>query len=138
MQRKQGGIILGSLSTRVFETRTATGREHFACQDSVVSQIFILIISNAVRILDNVNVAVEREVKRENRSLPVAVRVSKTRVLKLHNYEILTMVLRFILKLEVNLTFTEQFLYCVIHSVSSKFRLHFRFSFFERKPYSPR
>ena len=23
--------VLGSLSTRVFETRTATGREHFAC-----------------------------------------------------------------------------------------------------------
>ena len=38
--------ILGSLSTRVFETRTATGREHFACQDSGVSQIFIRIISN--------------------------------------------------------------------------------------------
>ena len=29
--------LLGSLSTRVFETRTATGREHFACQDSGVS-----------------------------------------------------------------------------------------------------
>ena len=39
--------ILGSLSTRVFETRTATGKEHFACEDSGVSQIFILIISNA-------------------------------------------------------------------------------------------
>ena len=28
---------LGSLSTRVFETWTSTGREHFSCQDSGVS-----------------------------------------------------------------------------------------------------
>ena len=57
-----GGIIgaggqinqttIGSLSTRVFETRTATGREHFACQDNVVPQIFTLIISNGEKILD--------------------------------------------------------------------------------------
>ena len=38
--------IVGSLSARVFETRTAIGREHFASQGSGVSQIFILIISN--------------------------------------------------------------------------------------------
>ena len=25
------GTLLGSLSTRIFETRTATGREYFAC-----------------------------------------------------------------------------------------------------------
>ena len=75
--------ILGSLSTRVFETRTATGREHFACQDSGVSQIFKLIISNGEKILSNVNLIVLKQVKRENSSLPVAVRVSKTRVLKL-------------------------------------------------------
>ena len=48
--------ILGSLSTRVFETRMATGREHFTCQDSGVSQIFVLIISNGEKILSNVNV----------------------------------------------------------------------------------
>ena len=45
--------ILGSLSTRVFEARTATGREHFALQDSGVSQIFIVIISNGEKILSN-------------------------------------------------------------------------------------
>ena len=74
--------ILGSLSTRVFETRMATGREHFTCQDSGVSQIFVLIISNGERILlSNVNVVVWKEVKRKNSSLPVAVRVSKTCVL---------------------------------------------------------
>ena len=38
----RGGDALRSLSTRVFETRTATGREHFAYQDSGVFQIFIL------------------------------------------------------------------------------------------------
>ena len=50
--------ILGSLSTRIFETRTATGREHFACQDSGVSQVFIPIISNGEKVLSNVNVVV--------------------------------------------------------------------------------
>ena len=68
---------------RVFETRTATGRENFACQESAVSQIFILIISNGEKILSNGNVFVGRQVKRENNSLPLAVRASKTRVLKL-------------------------------------------------------
>ena len=42
--------------TRGFETRTATGRENFACQDSGVSQILVLIISNGEKILSNVNV----------------------------------------------------------------------------------
>ena len=55
----------GSLSARVFETRTATWREHFARQDSGVSQIFILIISNGEKILSNANVSVWRQVKRE-------------------------------------------------------------------------
>ena len=85
-------IILGlrlcrisrSLSTRILETRTATGRDHFSCQDRIVSQIFILIISNGVRILSNVNVVVWGHV---NSSLPVAVRVSKTCVLKLPRTE---------------------------------------------------
>ena len=49
---------LGSLSTRVFETRTATGKEHFAFQDSGFSHIFTLIISNGEKILGNVNVVV--------------------------------------------------------------------------------
>ena len=48
----------GSLRTRVFETRTATGGEHFACQDSGVSHIFILIIPNGEKVLSNVNVVV--------------------------------------------------------------------------------
>ena len=40
------------------ETRPATGRENFACQDSGVSQIFILIISNGEKILRNINAVV--------------------------------------------------------------------------------
>ena len=50
--------IIGSLSTRVFETRTATGREQFAFLDRIVSQMFILFISNEEKILSNVNVVV--------------------------------------------------------------------------------
>ena len=51
-------VTLGSLSTHVFETRTTTGREHFASQDSGVSQAFTLIIFNRETILINVNVVV--------------------------------------------------------------------------------
>ena len=69
-----------------FETRTATGRENFVCQDSGGPNIFVLIISNGEKIHSNVNVVVWKQVKRENKSLPVAVRVSKTSVLKLSNY----------------------------------------------------
>ena len=51
-------LKIGSLSTRVFETRTLTRRENIACQDSGVSQIFIFIISNGQKIFSNVNVVV--------------------------------------------------------------------------------
>ena len=74
---------LGGLSMRVFEMRTATGKEHFTCQDSGVFQIFVLIISNGEKILSNVNVVVCKQVKRENSSLPVAVHVAKTCLIKL-------------------------------------------------------
>ena len=75
------GKIIGSLSTRVFETPTATGREHSVCQDSGVSHIFRLIIHNREKVLSSINVMVLRRVIRENSSLPVAVGVSKSRVL---------------------------------------------------------
>ena len=58
MRAARAARLLANLSTRVFETRTANGRENFACQDSGVSQIFILIISNGEKILSNVNVVV--------------------------------------------------------------------------------
>ena len=48
-----------------------------------MSQIFILLICNGEKILSDVNLVVRGQVKSENSSLPVAIRVSKTRVLKL-------------------------------------------------------
>ena len=53
-----GTSEIGSLSSRVFETLAASGREHLACQDSGVSQIFILIIFDGEKILSFVNVVV--------------------------------------------------------------------------------
>ena len=49
---------LGSLSSRLFKTRTATGREHFASQDRGVPKRFVLILSNGEKILGDVNVVV--------------------------------------------------------------------------------
>ena len=49
---------LGSLSTHAFVTGRATGREHFGCQDSGVSHIFVLIIPNGEKELNNVNMIV--------------------------------------------------------------------------------
>ena len=43
----------------------------------------MLLVSNGEKILSNLNMVVRGKVKSENRSLPVTVRVSKTRVLKL-------------------------------------------------------
>ena len=43
---------------RVFETRTATGSEYFARQDSGLSQIFKLRVSNSEKILGDINVVV--------------------------------------------------------------------------------
>ena len=51
-------VLKGSLTTRVFETRTPTGREDFACLDRTVSQICILLIFNGENILSNVNMVV--------------------------------------------------------------------------------
>ena len=53
-----GAGAIGSLSTRVFETRTATGSEYFARQDSGLSQIFKLRVSNSEKILSDINVVV--------------------------------------------------------------------------------
>ena len=48
-----------------------------------MSQIFILLICNGEKILSDVNLVVRGQVKSENSSLPVAIRDSKTRVLRL-------------------------------------------------------
>ena len=54
-----------------------------------ISQIFMLLISNGEMILSNVNLLVRGQVKIENSSFPVAVRDSKTRVLKFPNVSVL-------------------------------------------------
>ena len=76
---------IGFCRTRDFETRMATEREHSVCQDSGVFHIFIQISPNRENVLSIVNVIVWRRVIRENSSLPLAVRVLKSRVLKLPN-----------------------------------------------------
>ena len=52
-------------------------------QNSGGSSIFILTISNGGKILNNINLVVRGQSERENNSLPVAVHVSKTRVLNM-------------------------------------------------------
>ena len=76
-------LFTRELKHALFQTQTPTGREHFACLERYFSQIFLLFIFNGEKKLSNTNVAVWGQVKSEISSLPVAVRVSKTRVLKL-------------------------------------------------------
>ena len=80
------GVIeqsLGSLSNNVFERRTSTGSGLFSFFDGGFAQIFSQIASITVKKLRNTNFISSRHVKRENTSLPVDVRCSKTWLLKL-------------------------------------------------------
>ena len=79
---------LGSLSSNVFERRTSTGSGLFSFFDGVFAQIFSQIASITVKKLKNTNFISSRHVKRENTSLPVDVRHSKTSLLKLSNVSI--------------------------------------------------
>ena len=74
---------LGSLSSNVFERRTSTGSGLFSNFDGGFAQIFSQIASITVKKLRNTNFISSRHVKRENTSLPVDVRPSKTSLLKL-------------------------------------------------------
>ena len=74
---------LGSLSNNVFERRTSTGSGLFSFFDGGFAQIFSQIASITVKKLRNINFISSRHVKRENTSLPVDVRRSKTLLLKL-------------------------------------------------------
>ena len=74
---------LGSLSNNVFERRTSTGSDLFSFFDGGFAQIFSQIASIIVKKLRNTNFISSRHVKRENTSLPVDVRRSKTSLLKL-------------------------------------------------------
>ena len=74
---------VGSSSKVVFERRTSTGSGLFSSLDGVFAQIFSQIASITVKKLRNTNFISSRHVKRENASLPVDVRLSKTPLLKL-------------------------------------------------------
>ena len=78
-------LTLGSLSNNVLERRTSTGSGLFSFFDSGFAQIFSQIASITVKKLRNTNFISSRHVKRENTSLPVDVRRSKTLLLKLPN-----------------------------------------------------
>ena len=82
-RRRRGSLILGSLSTRVFETRTATGSELFFLLTCLDTTTFIS--PSIFPLLDTLSLkGWERPLSwRAKYSLPVEVRVSKTRVLKL-------------------------------------------------------
>ena len=76
---------IGSLSNNVFERRTSTGSGLFSFFDGGFAQNFSQIASITVKKLRNTNFISSRHVKRENTSLPVEVRRSKTSLLKLPN-----------------------------------------------------
>ena len=76
-------LSLGSLSNNVFERRTLTGSGLFSFFDGSFAQIFSQIASITVKKLRNTNFISSRHVKRENTSLPIDERRSKTSLLKL-------------------------------------------------------
>ena len=76
-------LLLGSLSTRVFETRTATGSELFSLLTFPHITTFTLLCIFSPLEMNSIKIWETIRSKNANCSLPVAVRVSKTRVLKL-------------------------------------------------------
>ena len=91
MRHNQGmRELLGSLSSDVFERRTSTGSGLFALLSSNFDHIFGQIVSIRVKTLSNTNMVASRLIKREKSSLPVDVRRSKTSLLKLPNFGLLS------------------------------------------------
>ena len=76
-------FILGSLSTRVFETRTATGSELSSLLTCPHTTTFTLLSILSPLEMNSIKIWETIRSKNANCSLPDAVRVSKTRVLKL-------------------------------------------------------
>ena len=74
--------ILGSLSTRVFEPRTATGSELFSILTCPHTTAFTLLSIFSPLEMSGIKMREIIRSKQAERSLPDAVRVSKTRVLK--------------------------------------------------------
>ena len=67
-----------SLSDDVFERRTSTGSGLFAIMARDFDQIFRLIVSMREKAFKNTNLVAARHIKRENTSLSVDARCSKT------------------------------------------------------------
>ena len=78
-------IYLGSLSTRVFETRTATGSELFSLLTCFHTTTFTLLSIFSPLQMISIKIWETPLSCHVKCSLPVSVRVSKTRVLKLAN-----------------------------------------------------
>ena len=76
---------IGSLSTRVFETRTATGSELFSLLTCPHTTTFTLLSIFSPLEISSIKIWRTIPSYPAKCSLPVAVRVSKTRVLKLPN-----------------------------------------------------
>ena len=76
-------LLLGSLSTRVFKTRTATGSELFSLLTCPHTTTFTLL--SIFSPLETISIKIWVTIGSSNAkySFPVAVRVSKTRLLKL-------------------------------------------------------
>ena len=75
-------FLLASLSSNVFDRRTSTGSGRFTLMKRHFEQVFGPIVSVKVKIPNNTNLVASRLIKRENSSLPVDVRQSKTWLLK--------------------------------------------------------
>ena len=76
-------MLIGSLSSDVFERRPSTGNGLFAYLSRDFEQIFRQIVSLGIKTLGNINTVASTLTRRENGSLPVDVRRSKTSLLKL-------------------------------------------------------
>ena len=85
MAHARESASLGCLSSDVFERRTSTESGLLALLSCNFDHIFGQIVSIRVKTLSNTNMVASRLIKREQGSLPVDVRRSKTSLLKLPN-----------------------------------------------------
>ena len=81
----RGAPLIGSLSMHVFETRTATGSELFSLLTCLYTTTFKLLSIFSPLEMISIKIWETPLFWHAKCSLPVAVRVSKTRVLKLPN-----------------------------------------------------
>ena len=87
--RAQRLILIGSLSTNVFETRTATGSELISLLSRPHTTTFALLSIFSPLEMSSIKIWETIRSYYVKCSLPIAVRVSKSRVLKLPNIVLL-------------------------------------------------